>query len=60
VAHNSCYTARREEKGRKGAGRSQEPKSTPPLEYAGEEKDADVFFFAGDITALLPIFTASI
>jgi hypothetical protein len=31
----------------------------PPLEYAREEKDATVFFFAGDITALLPVFTAS-
>jgi hypothetical protein len=59
VAHNSHYTARREEKGRRGAGRSRELKPTPPLEYAGEEKDAAVFFFAGDITALLPVFTAS-
>jgi hypothetical protein len=32
----------------------------PSLEYAGEEKDAAVFFFVGDIMALLPVFMASI
>jgi hypothetical protein len=60
VAHNSHYTARREDKGRRGAGRSRESKPTPPLEYVGEEKDIVVFFFAGDIMTLLPVFTASI
>jgi hypothetical protein len=60
VAHNSHYTARREKKGRRGVGRSRESKPTPPLEYAGEEKDATVFFFVEDIMALLPVFMASI